>query len=139
MNDFEQQQRKREAMRRLAAQRGRAGRLRGRVVAGSLICFVLLWGIVFGQLVTGNDPVLAAKARAAAGRQSRSGGNTRAQPSEAASEAIETTEPDEVESQVATPPPVEAEAPVEVEPEVEEFEVEPEEEVELEPLTTGQS
>jgi len=140
MDNFEKQERKREARRRLAAQRGRAGRLRGRVVAGSLICFAMLWGIVFGQMVSGNDPVLASKAKAAARRESPAGG--------AAKEAIETTEPEEVESQLAEPEAEEVEAPIEAEaefapePEVEpeiEFEAEPEPEPELEPLTTGQS
>ena len=116
MDEFERLQRKQEARRRLAAQRSRAGRLRGRVVAGSLVCFVLLWGIVFGQMVTGNDPVLAGK----------TGKVARPRPSARATEAIETTEPEEVEDGVATPAPVEAEAPAEAEPEPE-------------PLTTGQS
>jgi hypothetical protein len=58
MNSFEKQQRLREAHRRLRAQRRRAGQLRGRVVAISLIGFVLLWVVVFAQMATGNDPVL---------------------------------------------------------------------------------
>jgi hypothetical protein len=61
MDPIEKHERKREAGRRLRAQRQRTGRLRGRVVAISLICFVLLWGIVFAQMATGNDPVLASK------------------------------------------------------------------------------
>jgi hypothetical protein len=62
MDPIEKQERKREAWRRLQAQRRRAGQLRGRVVAISLISFVLLWGIVFAQVTTGNDPVLGDKA-----------------------------------------------------------------------------
>jgi hypothetical protein len=58
MDPFEKMERKREAQRRLRAQRQRAGRLRGRVVATSLIAFVLLWAVVFAQMATGNDPVL---------------------------------------------------------------------------------
>lgn len=137
MNDFEKHERKREARRRLAAQRDRAGRLRGRVVAGSLVCFVLLWGVVFGQMVSGNDPVLAPKAQALARSEARRSQTSQPRGAAPAAEAIETTEPDEVEGQVAAPAPVEAEAPVEVEPEVEPELEEPE--VEPEPLTTGQS
>jgi len=58
MDPFEQLDRKRASRHRLRAQRERRGRLQGRVVAASLICFALLWGIVFTQMATGNDPVL---------------------------------------------------------------------------------
>lgn len=132
MDGIEKQERKQEARRRLAAQRNRAGRLRRRVVAASLICFVLLWGVVFAQMVSGNDPVLGDKARTVAQTESRPASHLQASPSAAATEAIETTEPDEVESQLATPTPVEEEAPVELEPEVAP-------EPEPEPLTTSQS
>ena len=53
---------------RLAAQRRRAGLLRGRVVVISLICFALLWAIVFAQMATGNDPVLAGQEKASTSR-----------------------------------------------------------------------
>ena len=58
MTPHEIQQRKRAAQQRLRAQRLRAGMLRGRVVVISLIAFVVLWGVVFTQMATGNDPVL---------------------------------------------------------------------------------
>ncbi|HSS31833.1 MAG TPA: hypothetical protein VLL27_00960 [Solirubrobacterales bacterium] len=58
MDSFEKHERMQDARRRLRAQRQRAGQLRGRVVAISLIGFVLLWGVVFAQMATGNDPVL---------------------------------------------------------------------------------
>ncbi len=58
MDSFEKIERKRQARHRIRAQRERAGRLKTRVVAISLICFALLWGIVFAQMATGNDPVL---------------------------------------------------------------------------------
>jgi len=132
MDPIEKLERKQEAQRRLRAQRQRAGLLRGRVVATSLIAFVLLWGIVFAQMATGNDPVLSAKAPA-----TRSG-------SAAAKEAIETTAPEEVEAEASEPEPVEEEIievePEEAEPEFEE--VAPEEGVEFEepaPVTTSQS
>jgi hypothetical protein len=65
MDSFEKHERMRDARRRLRAQRRRAGELRGRVVAMSLIGFVLLWGVVFAQMATGNDPVLSDRSAAA--------------------------------------------------------------------------
>ena len=64
-------ERERAAQRRLHAQQRRAGLLRSRVVAISLIAFALLWGVVFVQMATGNDPVLggAAVARKATARR----------------------------------------------------------------------
>jgi hypothetical protein len=61
MDPIEKRELKRKAWMRLAAQRRRAGLLRGRVVVLSLLCFAILWGAVFIQMITGNDPVLAAK------------------------------------------------------------------------------
>ncbi|HEV7481896.1 MAG TPA: hypothetical protein VGO13_02220 [Solirubrobacterales bacterium] len=128
MDPIEKLERKREAQRRLRAQRQRAGLLRGRVVAISLIAFVLLWGIVFAQMATGNDPVLGASTPT-----TRSG-------SAVAKEAIETTVPKELEPEANELEPIEEE-PVEVEPE---FEAEAEPEIEFEepepaPVTTSQS
>jgi hypothetical protein len=115
MDPIEKRELKRKAWMRLAAQRRRAGLLRGRVVAISLICFVVLWGVVFAQMATGNDPVLGGKEKAVATRAA-------ARPAK----EIETTDRREVEP--------EPEATVEVEPGAEpEFEVEPE------PLVTNQS
>lgn len=68
MDPIQKRELKRKAWMRLAAQRRRAGLLRGRVVAVSLICFVVLWGVVFAQMATGNDPVLSPKEKAAASR-----------------------------------------------------------------------
>jgi hypothetical protein len=108
MEPVEKMERKRAARRRLRAQRQRVARLRSRVVAISLIAFVVLWGVVFAQMATGNDPVLGARPA------------PRTAP-RAASEAIETSAPEEVEAEVVEPEPVEeepaAEEPVEVEPE----------------------
>jgi hypothetical protein len=130
MDSFEKQERIREARRRLIAQRNRAGRLRGRVIAASLICFALLWGVVFAQMATGNDPVLGEKTATASRKAKRQGS------------AATGSRRSAVESEVKTE--TEAEAEVEVEPEAEvevepEAEVQPEAEVELEPLTTSQS
>jgi hypothetical protein len=84
MDPIEKRELKRKAWLRLAAQRRRAGRLRGRVVVISLICFVVLWGVVFAQMATGNDPVLGSKNNAVATRAAAS-----------PSKEIETTDPRE--------------------------------------------
>jgi non-ribosomal peptide synthetase component E (peptide arylation enzyme) len=86
MDPIEKRELKRRAWAKLAAQKRRAGLLRGRVVVTSLICFVLLWGIVFAQMATGNDPVLSAKSKTVAARTVKR-----------ARKEIETTEKREVE------------------------------------------
>jgi hypothetical protein len=68
MDPIEKRELKRRALAKLAAQKRRAGLLRGRVVIASLICFLFLWGIVFAQMATGNDPVLSAKRKTVATR-----------------------------------------------------------------------
>jgi hypothetical protein len=92
------------------------------VVAISLICFVLLWGVVFAQMATGNDPVAAGKEKATTTR--------------AVTSAKQEVERKPVEAE----PEIEEEA-VETEPEFEEeaVETEPEFEEEVEPLVTSQS
>lgn len=158
MDPIEKQERKREAWRRLNEQRQRVGMLRGRVVAISLIAFVLLWGVVFTQMATGNDPVL--------GDSSKTVSRTRSEPAKGVAATVETTDPAEIESQRIGAEPAEPEveesdveaAEVEaaeieegeaefaesesefVEPEPEFVEAEPEfVEPEPEPLTTSQS
>jgi hypothetical protein len=86
MEPIEKRELKRRAWARLAAQRRRAGLLRGRVVIGSLICFALIWGIVFAQMATGNDPVLSAKSTTVATR-----------PIKRAKKELETTDTREVD------------------------------------------
>src|SRR4051812_9561715 len=113
MDPIEKQECKRKAFRRLRAQRHRAGELRGSVIAISLISFVLLWGVVFAQMATGNDPVLSAKSAATATKTgSRHAANSSPPAAEeastdaregarrAATEGIESTDPEEVESQL---------------------------------------
>lgn len=148
MNPIEKQERKREARRRLHAQRQRAGQLRGRVVAISLICFVMLWGIVFAQMATGNDPVLAGKQATASASTANKRHRAQAQeppaeeegtdaeepePAQVATEAIESTDPEELEAVRAA----ELEA-AEVEAAEAEL-LEAEAEVEPEPVITSQS
>jgi non-ribosomal peptide synthetase component E (peptide arylation enzyme) len=86
MDPIEKRELKRRAWAKLAAQKRRAGLLRGRVVIASLICFALLWGIVFAQMATGNDPVLSAKSKTVATR-----------PIKRATRELETTETREVD------------------------------------------
>ena len=140
MDPIKKRELKRQAWMRLAAQRRRAGQLRGRVVAISLICFALLWGVVFAQMATGDDPVLAGKEEAT---------TTRAVAG--AKQDVETTDPRELEFERRTDAaPTEEElfeeepeeAFVEAGPEVEEEVVEAEPEIveeEVEPLVTSQS
>jgi hypothetical protein len=109
MDPIERHERKRQAWQRLRAQKRRAGQLRGRVVAISLIGFALLWATVFVQMATGNDPVLGSKSSKVASSQPAKGS---ARQSEA--EAVQ-------------PEPVEEEPEVEVEGSGEAAEVEAEE------------
>jgi cytoskeletal protein RodZ len=140
MDWFEASNRRREAQRRLWARRQRISRLRTRVVAISLIGFAMLWGIVFTQMATGNDPVLGPKAQATAQRQGhrrkpskRSHKPVPAEPEEEEAPAEESeyaeseyAEPEYAGSEYAEPEPeyVEPE-PEYVEPEPEYFEPEP--------------
>jgi len=135
------QGRKRDARRRLQAQRRRAGELRARAVAISVVAFALLWGIVFVQMATGHDPVLSNKPKAAAsGREGarpgtadgNSDGIEAAGAGAVAAEAVETTEPDDAEPEYAEPEYAEPEY-AETEPEYVEVEPEPA------PVITGQS
>lgn len=133
MNDFEQAERRRIAQQRLRAQRLRAGALRSRVVAISLICFALLWGVVFVQMATGNDPVL--------GSAAAHGSRTASRPRSSGASNPPPLESRQPEAEVE-PEPVESEA---IEPEVEKVPVEEELEEpepiepEPEPVITGQS
>ena len=117
MEPIEKMERKQEARQRLRAQRQRVGQLRSRVVAISLIAFVVLWGVVFTQMTTGNDPVLGVSPPATIA-------------SKAASESIETSAPEELEAEDVELKPIE---------ELEEEAVEVEPEPEPAPVTTSQS
>lgn len=119
MDPIRKRELKRQAWMRLSAQRRRAGQLRGRVVAVSLICFVVLWGIVFAQMATGNDPVLSSKEKASA---TRAVAGTKRE--------VETTDPRELEAERRTDS-APTEEGTEAEPEFEEeFVEEPESEEE---------
>jgi hypothetical protein len=140
MDDLEKIERKRQARHRIRAQRERAGRLKARVVAISLICFALLWGVVFVQMATGNDPVLGdSSSTVVKGRSGRNRHAAKAGPAEAGastdSEEFSATEPEELEEEAFAEEPVEEE-PVEAEAEPVEEEFIEEEPA---PVTTSQS
>jgi hypothetical protein len=130
MDSFEKIERERNARRRRQAQQLRAGALRSRVVAISLVCFALLWGIVFVQMATGNDPVLGPAVAHSSRTASRPRSHGASSPP-----PLESRQPEVA----AEPEPAEAELEVE-EPAAEEEFVEPEVvEPEPEPVITGQS
>lgn len=58
MTPFEREQLRRAAQAKLAAMRGRATRLRRRVLTVAAIGFTVLWIAIFVQMVTGHDPAL---------------------------------------------------------------------------------
>lgn len=138
MDPFERSERQRAARYRQRAQQARRSRLQGRVVVASLICFALLWGIVFTQMATGNDPVLSAKRTQVAQPHKQA---TRPAPEEEAVPIEEEAAPEE-EFPVEEEVPVEEveEAPVEEIPAEEAAPVEEEEFApEPEAVVTGQS
>ena len=107
----------RVARERLRAQRRRADRLRSRVIAVTLVCFALLWCVIFVQMATGNDPVLGDSSSTIA----KDGGNRHRAAAKVAAETGASTDSEELEA-------TEADAP-----EIEEFSAEPVEEESVEP------
>ncbi len=140
MDPTERHERKRQAWQRLRAQRRRAGQLRGRVVAVSLIGFALLWATVFVQMATGNDPVLGGKSSKVASSQQAKGSARQSEAETVEPEPVE-TEPVEAETEFegegesAELEALEAEIAAEEAAEIEAIEAEPE----PAPVTTSQS
>jgi hypothetical protein len=134
MDSYEKAERQRQARHRLHAQKARAGRLRNRVIATSLVCFALLWGTVFVQMATGNDPVLGSSST------TKSASAAKARPAEAMVETEAKTEAEPVEAELEVEAELQAEiAQAEAEAaEAEAIELQAAEE-ELEPVTTSQS
>jgi hypothetical protein len=124
----EKQMRLREAQRRLAARRRRIGILRSRVIAVSILCFALLWAVVFVQMATGNDPVLGAGRRAVGAKVAQPENRTDSEEAGGAgarlAETVETTSPEEDDDEVAEP----------IEPEAAELEAIEREAAELEAI-----
>jgi len=105
MDDADRLEAKGLARARLRARRRRVRKIRRRTLHGSLALFAAVWAVVFGQLVSGNDPALSSVPRPAAHRPVAA-----AEP-EPAPEPEPAEETPEVE-----PEPVEAIAPPEPEP-----------------------
>lgn len=116
------------------SRRRRAATIRSRTIRGSLALFAILWGIVFVQLASGNDPALSGKGHAEKGSPA---------PTAAPSEPVPTEPVREPAPEFEPSPEVEFEE----EPEVEFEELEPEAEFEAEeaapeieePLVTSSS
>ena len=111
------------------SRRLRVARIRGRTIRGSLALFAVLWGIVFVQLVSGNDPALS---------NSSKGGNGKATATREQQPSREPTPEAEAETAPLEPEP-EYEGEYETAPEYGyAYESEPEFE-EPEPVITGAS
>lgn len=59
MDDLRRLEAKGLARAKIRAKRRRVSSIRNRTIRGSLALFAIAWAIVFGQLVTGNDPALS--------------------------------------------------------------------------------
>jgi hypothetical protein len=59
MDDLHRLEAKGLARAKIRSKRRRVSAIRRRTIRGSLALFAVAWAIVFGQLVTGNDPALS--------------------------------------------------------------------------------
>jgi hypothetical protein len=59
MDDLRRLEAKGLARAKIRSRRRRVSTIRSRTIRGSLALFTVLWGIIFAQLATGNDPVLS--------------------------------------------------------------------------------
>jgi hypothetical protein len=115
MDDVRKLEAKSLARAKSRSRRHRVAVIRSRTIRGSLALFAVLWGIVFVQLASGNDPALSPKSHAARRSATSSAEPTPAEPArEPAPEA---------EAELDG---LEAEFEEEPAPEFEEFESEPE-------------
>jgi hypothetical protein len=119
MDDLRKLEAKGLARAKVRSRRRRTSAIRRRTFRGSIALFLVLWAVIFGQLVSGNDPALSRVHRAAKARPA-------ARPVESEGSPLA------VEPEVQAVPEVEPEVEVESEPESE-FESEPEPETEVEP------
>jgi cytoskeletal protein RodZ len=129
----EKQMRIREAQRRLVARRRRVGVLRSRAIAVSILCFALLWAVVFVQMATGNDPVLGAGRQSGGAKAVRPENRTDSEEAGGAgaqlAETVETTSPEEEDDDDAAEP---------IEPETAELEAIEREAAELEAIEAAE-
>ncbi len=130
MDDLRRLEAKGLARAKIRSRRRRVSTIRRRTVRGSLALFTVLWGVIFAQLATGNDPVLSrvkgAHTQAAASREagksahSQSGAVASSAPPEpeAESELESELAPEAgAESSAEAESPTEAESPAEPEAE----------------------
>ena len=119
------------------SRRRRVSTIRSRTIRGSLALFAVLWGIVFVQLASGNDPALSTKQQPEKHSPTARVESTPAEPArEPAPEAEAEIEGSEFEAEEAAPEFEEFEAEPEFEETAPEFEAEPEIE---EPIVTSSS
>jgi hypothetical protein len=119
------------------SRRRRVSTIRSRTIRGSLALFAVLWGIVFVQLASGNDPALSTKRQPAKHSPTARIEPTPAEPArEPAPEAEAELEGSEFEAEEAVPEFEQFEAEPEFEEAAPEFEAEPEIE---EPIVTSSS
>jgi hypothetical protein len=62
MDDLNRLEAKGLARAKIRSKRRRVAAIRSRTIRGSLALFAVAWAIIFGQLVTGNDPALSRNA-----------------------------------------------------------------------------
>lgn len=65
MDDLRRLEAKGLARAKIRSKRRRVSAIRSRTIRGSLALFAVAWAIVFGQLVTGNDPALESEEESA--------------------------------------------------------------------------
>lgn len=126
---------------RLGAQRERVRMLRRRAIAASVLAFVLLWAVVFTQMVSGNDPVLSAKTTKPKLKTVASAPPQRDHETSEANETSATSETSEIEAMEAEATELEAAEIEAAELEVAEVEALEAEAAEIEPeaVTTSPS
>lgn len=135
MDDLDRLEAKGLARAKSRSRRRRVSTIRRRTIRGALALFALVWGIVFVQLVSGNDPALKSPPTASA-RAAKRGPAAESEPE--SQDGVEPEEPVESEEEAILEPEAESE-PVFEEPEPEEFE-EPEPAPEpVEPVITSAS
>ena len=119
------------------SRRRRVSTIRSRTIRGSLALFAVLWGIVFVQLASGNDPALSTKRQPEKHSPTARVEPTPAEPArEPAPEAEAQLDGSEFEAEEAVPEFEQFEAEPEFEEAAPEFEAEPEIE---EPIVTSSS
>jgi cytoskeletal protein RodZ len=129
MDDLDRLEAKGLARAKSRSRRRRVSTIRKRTIRGALALFALVWGIVFVQMVSGNDPALKSAPTASAQAAKR-------EPETEQESATETEEPVEPETEplFESEPEAEAESEFEETPAESEFEEAPAEEAEPEPV-----